>query len=150
MADNNTEKKIRKKGIGFKIFMFIASFVLVALLTALAIFLDKIDTFGVYDKTIDQAWRDESQIIENRYAVMILADADEYLIGEEASPNLKYGVVESFSPDLTDEDLENLDIYVYNNFDEKFNIHKCNIFSARIDGGTYFNYGMNTILKGRI
>ena len=148
MADNNTEKKTRKKGIGFKIFMFIAFFVLVALTTALAIFLDTISTFGVYDKTIDQAWRDESQTIANRYAVMILADADEYLIGEEASPNLKYGVVESFSPDLTDEDLENLDIYVYNNFDEKFNIHKCNIFSARIDGGTYFNYGMNTIFEG--
>ena len=49
---------------------------------------------------------------------------------------------------LTEDELAMLSRYTYNNFDENFAIHKCSIFSAKIDDGTQFHYGMNTIFEG--
>lgn len=146
-SDKNTKKNKKKSKKGFRIFMFMALILLIGAQVGFAILIDTMDNFGAYSKSVEQAWKDESPIIQNRCSIMIL-DNDDYRIGEVAEPYLKYGVVESYDPNLSDKELAMISRYKYNNFDENFDIDKCHIFSAKIDGGTYYRYDMTTIFGG--
>lgn len=148
-SKKDKKNKSGHKGIGFKVFMLVAAVMLIVIQIGLIIGFEVMFRYEVYYRNFDQAWKDESVMLQNRYAIMILANQyDDQTIEDIASPHLKYGIVESSSSNLTEDDLADLDNYVINNFDADFNIHKCNVFSAKIDETTYFNYGMNTIFEG--
>lgn len=142
-ADKTSDKKgkkMRKKIIG----SLIASVIIVALMVVIGAYIDKIDSYDIYTKPFATNWQEECEILQARYSIMILDNRD-YLINALQNTNLKYGIVESKSDNLTDEELSMLSRYKVHNFDENFNISRCNVFFAELNDDTEISYDMSSI-----
>lgn len=139
----NRETKAKKPYSRF-IISLVAFIVTAVMAVCVGMYIESISSYNVYREMFATAWSDECKILQDRYSIMIIDNRD-YLINSLQDSCLKYGVVESKNPNLTNEELSMISRYKVNNFDENFDITRCNVFSTDMTSSKFVQYDMSSI-----